>query len=311
MNAKEMLRPSVVTSVGTNSPVFEQLFNLLKQWGHCDLILDRELSDPLLAELTEHASAHPVLPINPQKAALPLDECLMLARLRVQHLSLLDRSIEISLAQNSDPTRPARAIGGWLFSRVVAPKDVVKRLEKAMVVSLPDAAPVSLLRLWDPRVIGHLTRILTPAQVANAIGPMACWAWIDRAGRLRLLESAAHATPTYVSPSLMLNVEQDAAIDRIEHINTLLKTLAGLGHAVDPDCDAELDALLLVARSKGHVTPVDMLAYCLHALLISENFDAIPEVQRVVAEAKIHGLGLCAALEKFDDSFWARHTDHV
>jgi hypothetical protein len=224
-------------------------------------------------------------------------------------LELLDASVSLSVEQNTQPVQQVRAIGGWLFSNTVPQERLARRLEQAIIVHIEDG-PQALLRIWDPRVIGHLERILTPLQLADLMGPITCWAWLDRAGQLRMLNKpqlAEHATMS-IFP-LRLTAGQSAAIDRIEEINRLLRTLALLGHAIPPARDAELDALLVQAQRKGHTEQDDALAYCLHALLISERFDEIPAVQQAIAQAHADGRGLCSAIEQFDDVFWAAHAD--
>lgn len=288
--------------------VFEQVFNLLKEWGHCDLILDRAMSNPLDDELTELVAQQKAHPINPRKAAHSVDECLMMGRLSQDQLSFLERSIQLGLDQNIDLTRQIRAVGGWLFSRGLTSKIVARHLEKAIIVRIQQS-PDALLRLWDPRVIGHLPRILTHEQMAALLGPIECWTWIDRSGQLQLLKRPATSAAAALSAPLplRLSAEQSEAIDRIEHINTLLKALAKLGHSIAPERDHELDELLQAAQRKGHDKVTDMLAYCLHALLISKTFDTIPKVQQVIAQAQAKSLGLCVALEQFDDDFWEAH----
>lgn len=279
-----------------------QLFSLLKEWGQCDLLLDRELSDPLASALAPEPIQERLHQVNPLRATSSADKCLMLARLGVAELPILDESLAIASAQCTRPDNPVRSIGGWLFSRDIPADRVARQLERAVVVHIQNA-PDALMRLWDSRVLPHLQRILTPEQLASVLGPIACWAWMDRSGRLQVMHRPAIETAAYLP--LRLTTEQDRAVDRIEHINTLLKTLAGLGHAIDPSRDRELDELLQLARSKGHDQVPDMLAYCLHALLVSKSFDALPEVHHAIARAQAEGLGLCAALEPFDDAYWA------
>jgi hypothetical protein len=291
-----------------SNKVYEQLFTMLKQWGHCDLVLDRQLSDPLGEQLAALVDKQLALPVNPSKAALPADECMMLARLTTQELEVFDGSIEISLQQNTNASGTIRAIGGWIFSREASLERISKRLERAMIVSIFNS-PNALMRIWDPRVMGHLPRILTPEQLALLFGPIDCWAWIDRSGQLQTI-TKPERTDTDTLPStlpLRVSADQDAAIDRIENINTLLKTLAGLGYRVHPSRDSTIDTLLHTAQRKGHTQITDMLSYALHALLVNPNFDAIAPVQEAINEAASSNEGLSAALGKFDDDFWVAY----
>jgi hypothetical protein len=290
----------------TEGTIHEQLFSLLKEWGHCDLLLDRELSDPLGEQASELVTKQLAFHVNPKKMTMPLDQCLLLARLSINQLPMLDRSIDIAIHQNTKPALPIRSIGGWLFSGDATAQTVANRLQSAIIVRIQNA-PDALLRVWDPRVIGHLTRILTPDQWFGLLGPIACWAWIDRSGQLQRLTKPPAPDYAVLSTPLRLSTAQDQAIDRIEYINHLLKTLAQLGHSIAPHRDQELDSLIVAAQSKGHVELTDLLAYGLHALLVSKTFDAIPEVAQAIATAKAEGLGLCAALEPFDDAYWAAH----
>ncbi len=285
-----------------------RLFNLVKERGYCDLLLDRELADPLAPALAERPIQEPLLPINPLKARLPPDRCLMLARLRLAELPTLDDSLEIASRQCTQAGDPIRSIGGWLFSRDVPAQKMARHLEQAIVVRV-DNAPDVLLRLWDPRVLPHLPRILTPEQLAAAFGRIECWAWMDRSGQLQVLQRPSAASIARLP--LRLSAEQDSAIDRIELINALLKTLGGLGHTVDPSRDRELDEVVLLAQRKGHTKEPDMLSFGLHALLISRTFDLLPEVRHAIQAAQAQGLGLREALSGFDDSFWAANVPKV
>lgn len=288
--------------MASNANFYEQLVGLLKEWGACDLLLDRELSDPLARALATESMRDRQHPVNPLRAALPADKYLKLVRLETFELPILDESLAIASAQCTQPGNPARSIGGWLFSRDVPTDRVARQLERAIVVRIENA-PDALLRLWDPRVLPHLLRILSAEQMAEALGPIACWAWMDRSGQLQVMRRPAIETAVHLP--LRLTTEQDQAIDRIEYINTVLKTLHGLGHTIDPSRDRELDELVKLARSKGHDKVPDMVSYCLHALLVSKSFDTLPEVQDAIARAQAEGLGLCAALEPFDDAYWA------
>lgn len=290
----------MVQSEGT---VGEQLFSMVKQWGHCDLILDKELSNPFRDELADLATQKLTHYVNPKEAALPLDKSLMLARLSLEQLAFIDKSVELAQVQSLDPTLPVRAVGAWLFSDGVTPERMAKHLERAMIVRVRNA-PDALLRVWDSRVISHVLRVLTPEQVAALMGPVCCWVWIDRTGQLQRFTRPDNQMARNTLLSLQLSTEQDEAIDRIEHINSLVAALAKLGHSVPPERDPELDAVLVTAQSKGHVDVTDMLAYALHAVLIHPNFDQLPEVAEAIAQARHQGLGLCVALESFDDVFW-------
>jgi hypothetical protein len=288
--------------------VSEQIFNLVKEWGHCDVLLDRELSDPFCDEIAGLKSEELVATINPKVAALPEDECLILARLSQAQLPFIDKTIAIGQRENTGPSQ-VRPVGGWLFSQNTTLPQLAQRIEKAIIVRI-GRADSALLRAWDPRVIGHLERILTPVQIAALLGPITCWAWIDRGGALRKIIKPDFATAEKLAVPLplVLSPEQDAAVDRIEEINRLLRTLGTLDHTIPAGRDAELDALLVRAIAKGHASQQDMLVYCLHALLVHAAFDELPDVKRAIAQTRASGGDLCAALEQFDDAYWEAHT---
>lgn len=291
--------------------VNEQVFCLLKEFGHCDLILDTMLGDPLWAERADLAAHKKVFPINPKKASMPVDQCLQMARITIEELHILESGIEIAIEENCDSTRASRSTGGWIFSRDVSPERLVSHMEQAIIVRNENSFE-ALLRVWDPRVIGHLARILTQEQLAVMLGPVEIWAWIDRDGELRQLKKSlmSDAVSTPAALPLRLSTEQDAAIDRIEVVNLLLKALANLGRKISPQLDHMLDEILRAGQEKGHINTTDLIAYGLHALLVSKTFDAIPEVDQTITQSKAKGQGLCAALEKFDDAFWETHKDH-
>lgn len=298
--AEGLFDPGLVQDVGPTN-AYDRLFTLLKEWGHGDLVLDRTLGSPFHAELASLDAEKAVARINPRRIAASPHACPVLARLTPERLALLDASIALGLRQNRNPVQPARSVGGWLFSREVPVQRIAGHLERVLVAGIR-GAPDALLRFWDPRATGFLSRILTPEQIAVLMGPVELWVWMDRAGHLRSIERPAAVQHEFMM--LHLSAEQDAAIDRIESVNTVLKALAGLGKTIDPDRDPEIDALVAAAARKGHVHEADLLAYVLHALLVDADFDAWPEVREAMASAKRQGLGLCRALEQFDDAFW-------
>ncbi|QAU34201.1 DUF4123 domain-containing protein [Janthinobacterium sp. 17J80-10] len=288
--------------------VNEQAFCLLKEFGHCDLILDPMLGDPLEAERAVLAAQKKVFSINPKKTSLPANQCLQMARLTIEELHIFESSIDIGTEENCDPTRASRSTGGWIFSRNVSSERLVKHVELAVVVR-NEKFSEALMRVWDPRVMGHLARILSQEQLAGLLGPIEVWAWIDRDGKLRQLKNFRKGEVGFTPATLPLRLsdEQDKAVDRIEVINLLLKALANLGRKIAPERDHVLDEILRSGQGKGHINTADLIAYGLHALLISKAFDAIPEVRQAIAQSKAKGQGLCSALEKFDDAFWDAH----
>ncbi len=288
----------------------QQLFNLLKDYGYCDVLLDRQLDDPLAEALAGFADQELAFNINPKPAAVALDKCLVLARLDLQRLDLVEQSLALSLEQNTRPDLAKRAVGGWLFSRDVQPKRLALQLEKGILVGVKKANE-SLLRAWDPRVIGHLPRILSQQQLAVFMGHIECWAWVDRAGQLqKLLKPSLSKDPTALDMlPLWLSEQQDQAIGRIEHINTTLKVLHQLGYSVPTSEDAQLDHTIQAALHKGHTAPSDMVTYALHAMVYNRQFDTLPDVAQAIEDARHKRLGLSAALSAFDDDYWQPHKD--
>lgn len=293
-----------MTLLPSSHSLTEQLFNLVKEAGRCDLLLDREFGAPLHEELQACSPAEPLQPINPLVSALPPDACLVVARVTLQQLELLDASAALAL-QESSSRQPLRTFGGWLVTGDVPAQRIAKHIEKAMIARV-NGGPNFVLRLWNPLILPHLPRILTPQQLGAVFGPIERWGWIDRDGQLAWINRPdVPRGPLLWALPLRLTPEQDAALDRIEYINALLRIMSAQGHAIAADRDQELDALLVKAQGKGHVTPPDMLAYALHSLQIGPNFDMLPDVQDAVREARAKGLGLCAALAEFDDAYWA------
>ena len=283
------------------------LLTLLKQWGHCDVLLDRELSDPFTDELATLQDGGRVGLVNPKRASMSTGDCPAILRLSSAESSLLDASVDISARQNTDPRRPVRAVGGWLFGKTTNVGKVATHLASAVVVRIAGAAD-AMLRPWDPRTIAALQRILTPEQFSALMGPIEVWAWMDRAGKIQTIERDASAPATL---PFKLSIEQDEAIDRIELFNTLLKTFAHMDRFVSPESDEALDSLLKVAHDKGHRNEFDALAYAVHAWIVGRDFDGVPEVKDAIIEMKTRGFGLARALEKFDDDYWAAYQARV
>lgn len=102
---------------------------------------------------------------------------------------------------------------------------------------------------------------------------------MDREGFMRHIENPALTDwkKGLAQLPLRITADQEAAIDRIEELNLLLRTLAYLGHKIESSHDAGFDNLILLAQEKGHLGRADTLAFCLHALLVSRRSTKFPK----------------------------------
>jgi hypothetical protein len=286
----------------TPSRADEQLFGLLKAHGHCDLLLDCTLGNPLHDEIAAEQLSEPPAPVNPALVALEPQACPVVIRLGPGNLALLDASIEVA-QRHAAPGVPSKPVCAWLFGATQSAASVAAHLARQIIVRNPGGGK-DYLRIHDPRVFAQLLHMATPEQLARWLRPFNTWVWMDRTGQLQRTQRPLDVEVHRSMDSVTLSAEQDLAVDRIELLNQTLSTLTGLKQDWPTEDDLKLDQWLVQARQKEHMERVDQLAYVLHAALVHSQFDVHPEVSAAIAAAKRSGLGLCAALSAYDDEFW-------
>ena len=281
----------------------ERLTNLVKEHGHLYLLLNRfngldERLQPLVDALPEQ------WPLTDPYFGEAIERAPLLVKLTMAQLPLLDQAALVAAEEALDPAMPSPSVCAWMCAGVSTER-LAGQLRRQLDIRLEGRKKSVFFRYFDPGVMSHLPRVFTPAQLARLLGHMSLWVAPGRDGALlELTKPEDEMAPA----GLRLSAEQAQALERIDPINGLLKMLGGLGHTIAPSHDHELDALVLLAQQKGHATEADILSYGLHALLISRNFDRLPEVKQAIQSAQAQGLGLGEALDGFDDAFWAANA---
>lgn len=282
-----------------------QLFGLLKVHGHCDLLIDRVLSHPLAALVAAEAFEEPPVALNPKAISLDEAMCPLLLRLRMDNLALLEASISLAQRQWENAFAHGRPVCAWLFGASGTLHRHAAHIERQIIVRDPVLGRVAL-RFYDPRVMSRLRHILDASQLNQLLGPCHTWAWLDRQGLLQQqCQSESRAAGRSALTALTLSVEQSSALGRIEVLNQTVAALDQLGTPWPVHEDEQIDRWLLEAVNKGHAERTDQVTYALHAAMVGPDFDSHPKVQTAIAAACSQGLSLNAALDGFDDAFWA------
>lgn len=220
-----------------------------------------------------------------------------------------DRDIAAQLSEEKD-RRPSSLLEpvpfcGWVTTRQ-ARTTVAAYLAKRLAPVTPDSKP-ALLRLYDPRVLEHLPRILERWQLSALLGPIDRWVYLDTESRLRCLEP--HTDKRRLG-DLKLTMQQWCAIKRIGQVNRyreLYRTLPGSA-GLQKASPADVDALIVAAQEAGLRERQDTATFVLHGLTTHSDFHRHPIMQALFKrlDARANYIGLS---NRLSDDDWKAITD--
>ncbi|WP_414500630.1 DUF4123 domain-containing protein [Zymobacter sp. IVIA_12111.31 C1] len=178
----------------------------------------------------------------------------------------------------SEDYRPC--ISGWLDADL-STQALAMALRANMVQPIPNGRR-ALIRLYDPRVLQHLHVLLGEEQLAALISPVTRWTYSDWNHDLQTIEIKA--------PRRQVNLteEQWASIKRFDatsHVVSVWRDMrAESERKVPHDASVKADRQVANALNYGLETQMDVTAYALCGLAYREDFDQIPEVQRMLQQ---------------------------
>lgn len=216
----------------------------------------------------------------------------------------VEQAVRESLEVADDNQRP-RSVCGW----IVDPGDcraLAHRLGKAAMVIRPERE-FWPLRYWDPRVIGHLPRVLAPEQYSALRPCLGNWWSLNGLGRLAPA-SAATSTEAAKLP-LRFDDAQWRGLQRIEHVNALVRMAATWGLAQGPEVARRIDESMQRAERHGFAADEDLRAFAVCALIGHPRFDEHPRVAESIKAALEAGRSFAAAIDEYDDEFWTGLND--
>ncbi|KFF47618.1 hypothetical protein GY26_19355 [Gammaproteobacteria bacterium MFB021] len=173
------------------------------------------------------------------------------------------------------------AFCGWLISKQ-ALFTIAGYLRRQLDQKTPEGKS-ALLRFYDPRVMGRLTRILDRSQLSALLGPIDQWIHFDNGRTLQWLDP--HQGTRRVA-RLKPNADQWQSIRRIGQVNRCLELYRTLpdedrNRAVDPD---DVDRLIVEAQGYGLRERQEISAFVLHCLVLHDRFHRHPRMQALLQE---------------------------
>ena len=199
-----------------------------------------------------------------------------------------------------------RSVCGW----IVNPMDcsaLARELGAMALVVRPDGTRWPL-RFWDPRVTSHLARVLMRDQYAAMRPFLENWRSLDHEGRL--VQAAVPALTNAVGRlPLRFDSMQWRALQRVEHVNAVLH-MAPESDASQRQVNAKrADEAMQRAERRGYSSDADLRIFAVCALMAHARFDEHPRVDEAIRLAQQNGLSVAAAIDGFDDEFWASLND--
>ncbi|MBS1159018.1 MAG: hypothetical protein H6R15_1437 [Proteobacteria bacterium] len=184
---------------------------------------------------------------------------------------LLQESIELAVQEvrYASKNLPAsRSVAAWLFVK----PDRVGRLmscitRRSVLQTTVRSTDEKLFRYWDPRVFGHLPRIMGESFL-SWLGEVVHWCWMDTAGNLRQVDMAATNSPPEIQDSQFL-----ASLRRIAEINQCLVFTEKTSAEKEAQTENHFDRLLIHAERIGCGTSVDRMTYAVLADGLGQEFE--------------------------------------
>ena len=199
-----------------------------------------------------------------------------------------------------------RSVCAWV-ARVDNAEQFVRQVVSVARVVRPDGSPWPL-RLWDPRVLWHLPRVLPLDAWTSMQFALGAWYTLAPSGDIELfgksIVEGQGTSPSELPPPYRFNASTWAALERIGSVNKVL-AISGDWDVLPTEAQARrIDQLLQRCNALGFDTEQDALAFAACGLTSHERFDEHPQVQAAVHAASREKRTFVSALDAFDDEFW-------
>ncbi|WP_313172250.1 hypothetical protein [Stenotrophomonas sp.] len=197
--------------------------------------------------------------------------------------------------------RNARSICAWLPIEADSTFNA-----RSLAISLGANACVSdfqgkslYFRYFDPRVMGHLGRILGEGQRSALISPLSSWLFLDHRGTIKV----AHAERECDVPArkLRLSHQQRIDLERVAWLQQLRCLALTWGMNELPE-DHQMDAALSLAQSAGLESQEDCLVFASCVFLLGPRFSKFPLVDRVLSVATRRPGYFASSIARLEDA---------
>lgn len=173
-------------------------------------------------------------------------------------------------------------VSGWLEGDLTI-NHLAASLKLNLVHPLPNGRR-ALLRLYDPRVLQHLHVLLSEAQLAALISPIKRWTYSDWNGDLQTIDIKEPRRHVNLTEAQWASIQR---FDATSYVVRVWQTMrAELQRKVPHDASLKADRQVENAQRYGIKSQMDVMAYALYGLEHQEDFDQIPEVQRMLRQCQ-------------------------
>lgn len=280
--------------------------------GSITLVVDPQLADPLgesaeVREALERRLLRRVsVPrihddIDPARAPYLLHSADELAIERVVNASINIAVRELHRLLGEQYR--ARSVCAWICGEP-DPLAVARRLSNCARIRRPNGDSW-VLRVWDPRVIAHLPRVLAPSQWKAVTGISDTWYTfgIDAAFADAMTTLKGSDLPPAPHP-FQLDTRTWVALERIGPINQIISLAEEWGLPVGTALMQKVDGLVKKCVELGFEAEQDLLVFAACALTSHECFDEHPLVQSALNLARRERQSLAEAVGLLPEQLW-------
>lgn len=173
-------------------------------------------------------------------------------------------------------------VSGWLESDL-STQALAMSLGLNLVQPIPNGRR-ALVRLYDPRVLQHLHALLQEEQLAALLSSIKRWTYSDWNGDLQTIEIKEPRRQVNFTEAQWESIKR---FDAISHVVGVWRDMRAESERKVPfDASIMADRQVVNALNYGLESQMDVTAYALCGLEYREDFDQIPEIQRMLQQCR-------------------------
>lgn len=270
------------------------LYGLLRELKYCDVLIDPMAGNPfeeeikaLDSKIVQHCRLmDPLFADSPAQAPY-------LVRLPLSEAEFLEKFLAQAIEDTIDPSVHTRAVCAFISSPLEQ-ATLGKRLTRQLNAKIQGFGNI-YFRYFDPRVMQQLPSILSAEQLAGILHGVQQWGYVSWSGQFNVIrEPLTESRPV---PPLISTTQWDA-LQRIELINTTLRTLQLAEVALTDDADQRIDAHIKAAKMAGIPSTDDQVTYAAYGMKFGEGFTRHPDLTKSIAITTESKVRLADVLEQ-------------